>query len=214
LWELADQKNDGVIFVNEKTVLTISRQYGCGGRELATKLAERLNVKLYDRQIIHIAAAKLGINDLSEKDLIELENQVTPLSFSFMPFHSFGTHMGESSRGLFLAETSVVRKLAQDGSCVILGRCADYVLEKDPNSFSIFVCADDAYREKRGQAVYDGKSLKELDAENEKRAGYYNYYTGRKWGEGANYDLVVNTSNTSLDKIVDGIIAYIEAIGK
>jgi len=198
--------------MNEKVVITISRQYGCGGRELATKLAEKLNVKLYDRQIIHIAAAKLGINDLSESDLLELENQVQPLSLSFIPFHSFGSHMGDSSRGLFLAETSVVRKLAQDGSCVILGRCADYVLEKDPNHFSVFVCADDAYREKRGTEVYNGKSLKELDSENEKRAGYYQYYTGRKWGVGSNYDLVVNTSKISLDKIVDGIIEYINAI--
>jgi len=198
--------------MNEKVVITVSRQYGCGGRELATKLAEKLNVKLYDRQIIHIAAAKLGINDLSESDLLELENQVQPLSLSFIPFHSFGSHMGNSSRGLFLAETSVVRKLAQDGSCVILGRCADYVLEKDPNHFSVFVCADDVYREKRGTETYNGKSLKELDAENEKRAGYYQYYTGRKWGVGSNYDLVVNTSKISLDKIVDGIIEYINAI--
>jgi len=198
--------------MNEKVVITISRQYGCGGRELATKLAEKLNVKLYDRQIIHIAAAKLGINDLSESDLLELENQVQPLSLSFIPFHSFGSHMGNSSRGLFLAETSVVRKLAQDGSCVILGRCADYVLEKDPNHFSVFVCADDGYREKRGTETYNGKSLKELDAENEKRAGYYQYYTGRKWGVGSNYDLIVNTSKISLDKIVDGIIEYINAI--
>ena len=198
--------------MNEKVVITISRQYGCGGRELATKLAKKLNVKLYDRQIIHIAAAKLGINDLSESDLLELENQVQPLSLSFIPFHSFGSHMGNSSRGLFLAETSVVRKLAQDGSCVILGRCADYVLEKDPNHFSVFVCADDGYREKRGTETYNGKSLKELDAENEKRAGYYQYYTGRKWGVGSNYDLIVNTSKISLDKIVDGIIEYINAI--
>ena len=200
--------------MNENIVITISRQYGCGGRELAEILAKKMNVKLYDRQIVHIAAAKLGINDLSESDLLEMENKVQPLSMSFMPFHSFGTHMGESSRGMFLSEMSAIRKLAKDGSCVILGRCADYVLQKDPNMFSLFVCADDAYREKRGKEVYDGKSLEDLNEENEKRARYYNYYTGRKWGEGANYDLVVNTSKVPLEKIADGIIEYIHTIQK
>ena len=200
--------------MNENIVITISRQYGCGGRELAEILAKKMNVKLYDRQIVHIAAAKLGINDLSESDLLEMENKVQPLSMSFMPFHSFGTHMGESSRGMFLSEMSAIRKLAKDGSCVILGRCADYVLQKDPNMFSLFVCADDAYREKRGKEVYDGKSLEDLNEENEKRARYYNYYTGRKWGEGTNYDLVVNTSKVPLEKIADGIIEYINTIQK
>ena len=198
--------------MNSNTVITISRQYGCGGRELAEILAKKLNVKLYDRQIVHIAAAKLGINDLSEQDLLDLENTVHPLTLTFMPFHSFGTRMGESSRGMFLSEASVVRKLANDGPCVILGRCADYVLEDMPNHFSIFVCANDEYREKRGKEVYEGKTLKELNEENEKRARYYNYYTGKKWGEASNYDLIVNTSNASLDKIVAAIIEYINTV--
>ena len=195
--------------MKENTVITVSRQYGCGGRELAEILAKKLNVKLYDRQIVHIAAAKLGINDLSEQDLLELEN---PLTLTFTPFHSFGTRMGESSRGMFLSEASVVRKLANDGACVILGRCADYVLEDMPNHFSIFVCADDEYREKRGKEVYEGKTLKELNEENEKRARYYNYYTGKKWGEASNYDLIVNTSNAPLDKIDDDLIEYINTV--
>lgn len=198
--------------MKENTVITISRQYGCGGRELAEILAKKIGVKLYDRQIVHIAAAKLGIDDLSESDLLELENTVQPLTLTFMPFHSFGTRMGESSRGMFLSEASVVRKLANDGACVILGRCADYVLDDMPNHFSIFVCADDEYRTKRGQEVYAGKSLKELNEENEKRARYYNYYTGKKWGDATNYDLVVNTSKVSLDKVADAIIEYIEKV--
>ena len=79
--------------MKENLVLTVSRQYGAGGRELAQILADKLSVKLYDRQIVHIAAAKLGINDLSEEELLQMENQVKPLSMSFVPFHSFGTHM-------------------------------------------------------------------------------------------------------------------------
>ena len=200
--------------MNKDIVITISRKYGCGGRELAGILAKKLNLKLYDRQIVHIAAAKLGIDDLKEEDLLELENTVHPLTMAFMPFRSFGIRMGESSRGIFLSEATAVRKLAQSGSCIILGRCADYVLDDMPNVFSIFVSADDKYREKRGREVYDGKTLKELDIEDGKRARYYSYYTGQQWGEPSNYDLVVNTSKVPLDKIADAIIEYIEALQK
>lgn len=193
-------------------VITISRQYGAGGREIAGLVAEKLGVKLYDRQIVHIAAAKIGLDDLSEKDLLELENYVKPLSMSFLPFRSFGMNMTDSSQKVFMTESAAIRKLAEDGPCVILGRSADYVLRKFENKFSIFVCADDEFREARGKEVYGGKTLKELDQEDKKRARYYNYYTGRNWGEGKNYDLVVNTSRDSLDKIADAIIDYIKVV--
>ncbi len=193
-------------------VITISRQYGAGGREIAALVAEKLGVKLYDRQIVHIAAAKIGLDDLSEKDLLELENYVKPLSMSFLPFRSFGMNMSDSSQKIFMTESAAIRKLAQDGPCVILGRSADYVLRKFENKFSIFICADDEFREARGKEVYGGKTLKELDQEDKKRARYYNYYTGQNWGEGKNYDLVVNTSRDSLDKIADAIIDYIKVV--
>ena len=196
----------------KKYIITVGRQYGCGGRELAEILAEKLDVHLYDRQIVHMAAAKLGINDLSEKDLLELENTVKPLSLRFIPFHSFGMAMGESSQGMFMAESNVVRKLADDGPCIFLGRCADYALRKRDDVFSIFVCADDEFREERGRTTYEGKSLKELNRENEKRARYYDYYTGRKWGDSTNYDLVVKTGRAPLAQIADGIIAYMHAV--
>ncbi len=198
--------------MSEIPVITISRQYGAGGRELAGIIANKLGIKLYDRQIVHIAAAKLGIDDLSEKDLLEMENYVKPLSMSFVPFRSFGMNMGESSQGIFMSESAAIRKLAKDGPCVILGRSADYALRKFDNKFSVFVCADDDYREARGRTVYGGKTLKELNQEDKKRARYYNYYTGQTWGEGQNYDMVVNTSHDSLEKIADAIIEYIKVI--
>ena len=201
--------------MDQKFVLTVSRQYGSGGRELAGILAKKLNVKLYDRQIVHVAAIKLGLDDLGEEELVTLENTLQPVPISsFLPFHSFGLHFGESSTGMFLAESKVIHMLAKEKSCVILGRSADYVLRDEPNRFSIFVCADDDYRERRAQEVYGGKTLKELNKENVQRARYYNYYTGKTWGDGASYDLVVNTSNAPLEKIADGIIAYMKTILK
>ena len=105
------------------TVITISRQYGSGGRELSEILAKKLGVKLYDRQIIHMAAAMLGIGDLTDESLRELENKVLPLSSAFMPFYSFGSHAGPNvNTELFLAESKVIHQLVNDGPCVILGR--------------------------------------------------------------------------------------------
>ena len=112
---------------------------------------------------------------------------------------------------MFLTESKVIHMIAEEKPCVILGRCADYVLRDNPKLFSVFVCADDDFREKRGQEVYGGKTLKELNKENKQRAQYYNYYTDKTWGENTSYDLVVNTSKKPLDEIADGIIAYIRA---
>ena len=196
--------------MKENLVITISRQYGAGGRELAGILAEKLGIKLYDRQLVHLAAAKLGIHDLSEDELLEMENTVKPLSMSFIPFHSFGTNMGESSQGMFMSESAVIRKIAEDGSCIFLGRCADYALRNNDNHFDIFVCADDEYREKRGQTIYEGKSLKELNRENEKRARYYNYYTGKTWGHSESYDLCVNSSLLGLEGTEKFIAEFIK----
>ena len=197
----------------KNNVIAISRQYGSGGRELANILAEKLGYKLYDRQIVHMAAAQLGISGMSESQLKEFEDNVPPLSLKFMPFYIFGMSGAKPmNHKMFEQESEIIRRLAKDGKCIILGRCADAVLQGNENVCSVFVCANDEYREKRGKEVYEGKTLKELDAENKKRARYYNYYTGKKWGEASNYDLIVNTSNASLDKIADAIIEYINTV--
>lgn len=197
--------------MKETAVITISRQYGSGGRELANIVANKLGVRLYDRQIVHLAAAKLGIDDLSEAELRDLEENVPPLPLSFVPFYSFGNSAaGSLNDKIFITEAKVIHQLARDGSCVILGRCADYVLQKEPNHFSFFICADNEYREQRGIVVYDGKTLEELEREDKKRAFYYEHYAGRKWGDPANYDLVINSGRLGLEKAADLIIHYVE----
>ncbi len=191
------------------TVITISRQYGSGGRELANILAKKLNVKLYDRQIVHMAAAQLGINKMSDVQLKEFEDRIPPLSLKFMPFYIFGINDAKPMNNkMFEQESEAIRRLANDGPCVILGRCADTVLRDNPNVCSVFVCANDEFRAKRGLEVYGGKSIIELNQEDAKRAEYYAYYTGNQWGAAKNYDLTVNTSYKSLEDIADIIIAY------
>ncbi|OBZ32203.1 AAA family ATPase [Megasphaera sp. DISK 18] len=199
--------------MNAGTVIAISRQYGSGGRELAQILAKKLGIPLYDRQLIHIAAAKIGIDDMKEGDLKQLEEEIPPLSLKFMPFYIFGMQ-GEKplNNQMFEAESEAIRQLARDGSCIILGRCADYVLKNFPNTYSFYICADDAYRAERGKSIYDGKTLRELKEEDRKRGQYYTYYTGNLWGDPANYTAAMNTSRITLDKGADLIINYIETL--
>ena len=104
--------------MNNHTVITISRQYGSGGRELANKIAEKLGYKLFDRQIVHLAAAQIGIDDLSEDNLRNLENNVTPLSLSFIPFFNFGSRNTGFNNDVFINEAKAIRQLANDNDCV------------------------------------------------------------------------------------------------
>lgn len=196
------------------TVISISRQYGSGGRELAQILAKKLGIHLYDRQLIHIAAAKIGIDDMQEGELKELEEEIPPLSLKFMPFYIFGMQ-GEKplNSKMFEAESEAIRQLAKDGACIILGRCSDYVLRNFPDAYSFYICADDAYRTQRGKDLYD-KSLSELKNEDLKRGQYYTYYTGNMWGEPSNYTASINTGRITLEKGADLIIQYIEALQK
>ena len=97
--------------MNNHTVITISRQYGSGGRELANKIAEKLGYKLFDRQIVHLAAAQIGIDDLSEHNLRNLENNVTPLSLSFIPFFNFGSRNTGFNNDIFICNEYFISKV-------------------------------------------------------------------------------------------------------
>lgn len=201
--------------MNEKTVITISREFGSGGRELSQILAKKLSVKLYDRQIINEAASAIGVEDIKFEQLKRFEEEVPPLSLKFMPFYLFGVSGKQTLNDkVFESECKIIEKLAEDGACVILGRCADYVLRKRPNTYSFYICADDEFRTARGASVYEGKSLLELNEEDLKRGGYYSHYTGRKWGDPKYYDLAINTSHISLEQAADLIIHYIDTVKK
>ena len=111
---------------------------------------------------------------------------------------------------IFQAQSEVIRTIAARESCIIVGRCADYILKDQPNTYSFFIYADDDYRLARAKTHYAGHTIKELDAEDKHREQYYAYYTGRTWGDPQNYDLMINTSKISLEAAADLIISYIE----
>ena len=200
--------------MNERTVITISREYGSGGRELSQILAKKLGVKLYDRQIISLAAQDVGVEDMKFDKLKKFEEEVPALPVKFMPFYLFGVKAGPQTLNdkLFDSESEIIRRLADSGPCVILGRCADYVLRRRKNTYSFYICANDEFRAKRGQDVYEGRSLTELNEEDLKRGGYYSHYTGRKWGDPKYYNLSINTSYLSLEAAADLIIHYVESL--
>lgn len=197
--------------MKQNTIITISRQYGSAGRELSMALAKKLDIHLFDRQIIHIAASQLGIKNMDFNKLKKLEETTPPMSLKFTPFSVFGINSAETLNDrMYETESKIIKQLAYDGSCVILGRCADHVLKGQDNVYSFFICADKDFREKRGKSVYEGKSLYELIEEDGKRGQYYEYYTGQKWGDPANYDVTINMSEISIDLAVEAIINYIE----
>lgn len=194
--------------MEKKILVTISRQFGSGGREVGKKLAEALHVPFYDKELIEIAAKESGI----DKELFENEEESTSKGYYFL--ESIGLAMGSPIAGMngqalndrmFLAQSEVIRSIAASGSAIIVGRCADYVLEEFPECVNIFIHANMRSRKERAIHSYEvdedniEKSIERID---KRRANYYNYYTDKKWGKVENYHLSIDTSKFGIDECV------------
>ena len=186
-------------------IICIGRQYGSGGRFIGKLLAEKLGIPCYDKELIHEASVKANMNS----NLIENNDEV-PNNMMYSVFQG-----GQSiNQQVFLAQFDAIRELANKGSCVIVGRCADYVLADRENIVSIFITAPIEERIKRATEFYkfdSTKALKAIKKVDKKRKDYYNFYTNRKWGEASNYDLTLN-SRIGVDKCVEVIVKYIESL--
>jgi len=200
--------------MDKHKIITISRQYGSGGRIVGKLLAERLGIPFYDNEIISLAAEKTG---LSKECFVNAEetstgNLLLSLTTLTPSVESFGLPLNEK---IFLVQSQVIKEVAEKGSCVIVGRSADYILSETENCINVFLQADLKDRIDRAVAQYD---LPEKNAEaaviktDKRRANYYNYFTGLKWGAADNYDLILNTSRMELEKIVDVIEKYVSLI--
>ena len=198
------------------TVITISREFGSGGRAVGKKLAERLNIPFYDRELIENAAQESGID---EATLLEEENK-TSKGYYFLG--ALGNALGSTmsvfpgsspSDQAFMIQSNVIRQMASEGSCVIIGRCADFILQDLDDVISIYLYAPLEDRLKRANEGYGIKDddLDEIAKRIDKqRANYYDYYTDRKWGNANNYNLCIDTSKFN----IDGCVNIIEAIVK
>ncbi len=194
---------------NTNLVITIGRQYGSGGRHVGEMLAERLEIPFYDKAILSEAAKDSGIC----KELFEQhdEKPTRSLLFSLVAGDQTGYMGMPLQHKLFLAQFDTIRRVASEGPCVIVGRCADYVLRDRVNAVSVFVKADLPARVARAiERGAEAKNAEDVVRKMDKqRASYYNYYATATWGDVANYDLCVDTGKLGMDGAVELIEAFV-----
>jgi cytidylate kinase len=207
--------------MNKKLIVTIGRQYGTGGREIGEKLAEKLGVKCYDKELLTLAAKESGLCE----EILETHDEKPTSSFLYsLVMDTYSVGMPSSgfmdipvSQKVFLAQFDTIKRLAERESCVIVGRCADYALEDYPNLTSVFIHASMQDRIARIKKRYDLKDDKAKDLilkMDKKRASYYNYYSSKKWGDARSYDLSINSGAIGIEGAVELLSKYLEMRGK
>ena len=199
-----------------RTVITIGREFGSGGHEIGMKLAERLGIKCYDKELLELAAKESGLCE----ELFASQDEKPTNSFLYslvMDTYSLGYSNSyvdmPINHKVFLAQVDAIKKLAEKESCVIVGRCADYALEDDPFAVSVWIKASLDERVKRIKKLYelnDSKAADLIQKTDKKRASYYNYYSSKKWGEAKSYDLCIDSGLVGIDGAIDIILKFIE----
>lgn len=189
--------------MKENLVITISREFGSGGHEIGEKLAKSMGVPFYDRQIIEKAAEQTGF---SPEFIAEHEQRYTSSLMFNLAMGNY-TRTGELPLHdqIDIVESNIVRDFAKEGPCVIVGRCADYILEGDFECLNVFVYASDSAKLDRimKKYGYDAKKAeKTIKETNRSRSKHYSYFTGRIWGDRHNYDLMINSDKFSTDEII------------
>ena len=204
--------------MDKKIIITISREFGSGGRFIGENVAKKLGIAFYDKAIIEIASDKTGF---SPDYIKENEQKLTsPSLFNFAISGSYAGNMvfgnGESLQDtMFFAQSNVIKEIASKHSCVIVGRCADYVLEKFENCINVFIHSDMQSKINRAVNEYklDSASVEKILKDRDKlRAKHYNYYTGRVWGDARNYDACFNSDYIGLEKVEDIIVDMAKSI--
>ncbi len=198
--------------VEKDTLITITRQYGSGGREISHMVADKMGVHRYDRQIVATAARKIHDANVTEDDLktiIESSYNVPENCLGNLGDYAF-VRVPEHNK-MYVEQAKVILGIAkEEKSAVFVGRCADYILRDFKHHYRFFIYADDEFRKRRSIERYGSRSLKELDAVDKQRKRYYAYYTGQTWGAPQNYDLMINTSHMPLEAAADLILQYVE----
>jgi cytidylate kinase len=195
--------------MNNHFIINVGRQLGSGGRIIGKLLAERFDIAFYDRELIRLAAEESGLS----KDLFEdADEKVNPAHTGGLIMDYFQKNYF-SNETLFQLQSEVINNIASRESAVIMGRCADYVLRDYPRCVNIFVAADMPDRIQRVMEYMhlpQDKAIALIEKTDKKRAGYYNYYSGKVWGAAASYHLCVNASVLGIEKTTDYIREFID----
>lgn len=197
-------------------IITLGRQYGSGGREIGQKIADHYGIPFYDNELITRAAKESGF---AEETFAKAEDKATnSLLYSLaMGINVYGnqdfgfTGLSLDDR-IFLAQSDVIRKVADEGPCVIVGRCADYVLKERENIVNLFVKASMSFRLERVVKEYGEEEKKAADIilkNDKRRANYYSYHVGEKWTDLSNYDLVIRSDFAGIEQSVKCICDYL-----
>lgn len=206
--------------MNNKFTITISRQFGSGGREIGEALAKELGIKYYDKELISLAAKESGISPEIFESIDEQATNSLLYSLS-LGLYSFGNNFNATgglpiNDKLYLLQHRIIKDLANEAPCVIVGRCADYVLRDRADVVNIYIYADMEYRVKRVKevkGVSDAKVEQAIKRTDKSRSNYYNFYSGQKWGLAENYDLCINITNRTTEQVVQLIKSYLQIIG-
>ena len=199
-----------------RSIITISREFGSGGREIGRILSQQLDIPFYDKELLELASKESGICE--ELFVKNDESYTNSFLFSLVmgnyPVSADGRINPDLplNHKIFLAQFDTIRKIAEKGPCVIVGRCADYVLKAHPNVVNFFLTGNMPEKKARILKRYDIEKNKAEDfikKTDKRRASYYNYYTDLKWGNASNYDLCINTSKTGIDGAVELMKEYI-----
>lgn len=200
----------------KKTIITIGRQFGSAGREIGNVVAKELGIKLYDKEMLSIAAKESGLS----KEFFEKHDEKPTSSFLYsLVMDTYAMNYATNAfsdmplnHKVFLAQYNAIKKIADEGSCILVGRCADYALEDYSDCSKIFIHANLDARIHRIARIYDltDAKAKDLIQKNDKRrAAYYNYFSNKRWGDSESYDLSIDSSELGIEGTAKAIIEYV-----
>lgn len=197
-------------------IYTIGREFGSGGKDIGLTLAEKLNIKCYDKELLTLAAKQSGFCE----EIFENHDEKPTSSFLYslvMDTYSISGYASAPfldmplNHKVFLAQFETIKKIASEESCVIVGRCADYALSENSNCINIFIHADLNYRIEKVKTHFnltDNKAKDLIQKTDKQRASYYNYYTSKKWGDCRSYHLTLDSERIGVNGCVDMILQY------
>lgn len=207
--------------MTQNLIITIGRQYGSGGREIGEKLAAKLGIAFYNNELITMAANKSGMahNVVGEADEKATNSLLYTLAMGSSFFNgnagiAFDMPINDK---LFVTQSDIIKSLAEEAPAVFIGRCADYVLRGNQNLVKLFIHAPMEFRAKHiaeRHEVSEDKAKDIIVKTDKRRANYYNYYSGQKWGKLENFDIAVNSALLGIDGTVDMLANYIDCFKK
>lgn len=201
----------------EKKIITISRQYGSGGRYVGQKLSEKLGIPCYDEKLIDMVAKESGFaqNFVAEKG----ERMTGSLLFNIASSLSFANNVFSTNNGvtlqdeIYFTQNRIIKELADKGPCVIVGRCADYILREREDCLNVFIFADNESKIERAEKYFNitrEEAPAVLKKKDKARANHYKYYTDQEWGMASNYDLCLNSGLIGIEGCVKAIQQVLE----